>query len=182
MIQTTPNELLERTALKFTVFAEIIGILAVVVSLVFVGVQLQQDRTIARAELGSQSFEYFSEIDQTINDPNFAPLYAKMLQNPDQLSTEEMLRINAFYGIVIGLMYRECYLTQRGVFAECEKATRDTIRRYFGNEYAKTWWRHTSMKHDVELPTWVDDEIATSPNDDLQEIATIQTAVGEVIK
>ena len=162
--------------------AEIIGFLAVFVSLVFVGVQLKQERTIARAELGSQSFEYFSEIDQTINDPNFAPLYAKMLQNPDELSTEEMLRINAFYSVVIGLMYRECYLAQRGVFAECEKATRDLIRRYFGNGYAKVWWQHTSMKHDIEIPAWVDDEIASTPIDDLDEITMIKRSVGRVPK
>ena len=154
-------------------FAEIIGLAALIASLIFVGIQLQQDRAFARSELGSQSFEYFNRIDEMIHAKDFAPVYAKMIQTPNELTIPERVRIDAFYRTVSGLMSRECYLTQTGVFPECERAIGDIIRRYFGNRYAKAWWKNTSSKHVIELPTWVDQSIAETEIRNLDKIEVV---------
>ena len=159
--------------------AEIFGLAALVASLIFVGIQLQQDRAFARSELGSQSFEYFNRIDAMIHAADFAPIYLKMIQSPNELTNEEMIRINAFYRTVAGLMSRECYLTQTGVFPECERAIGDIIRNYFGNAYAKAWWKKTNSKHVIELPVWVDQSIANATIEGSDGIETIQADAHE---
>ena len=157
---------------------ESIGLLAVVASLIFVGVQLKQDHGLARSELGSGSLEQIAQIAQTMNDPEFAAVYAKMLKAPQQLSDEEMIRINAFLRQVTDAMARECYLTQRGVFAECDIMLRDSIRRYFGNAYAQTWWRLSDTRTGIELPDWVNEKIySTDIDTDLKRIKAIQDEV-----
>ena len=150
-------------------FAEVTGLIAIVASLIFVGIQLQQDRAFAQSELGSQSFEYFNRIDEMVHAKDFAPVYTKMIETPNELTVHEKVRINAFYSIVSGLMYRECYLKQTGIFPECERAIGDIIRRYFANDYAKAWWKKTRSKHVIELPVWVDQSIADTPTESLYE-------------
>ena len=162
---------------------EAIGLVAVVASLIFVGVQLRQDQVIARSELGSTTFELMVVAAQTMNDAEFSVIYAKMLQSPDQLSVEEMIRINAFLRQVADAMARECYLVQRGVYAECDNLLRDSIRRYFGNAYAQAWWRLSDTRPEIELPDWVDSAIyKTGADVDLERIKAIQDEVSKGIQ
>ena len=160
---------------------EAIGLVAVVASLIFVGVQFRQDQVIARSELGSTTFELMVLADQTMNDAEFSIIYTKMLQSPDQLSVDEMIRINAFLRQVADSMARECYLVQRGVYVECENLLRDNIRRYFGNAYAQAWWRLSDTRGAVKLPSWIDDAIYKNGSGvELQRIKAIQDEVSGV--
>lgn len=143
---------------------EVLGALAVVSSLIFVGMQMRQVQTIARSELGAGTFEYFATINQAVLDPDFSTVYEKMLKNPEQLSDEEMLRINAFLNLTTDFLARECYLKERGIFSECENVTRDIIKRYFGNPYARAWWKATDTRPEVGLPAWVDEAIENTPS------------------
>jgi len=159
---------------------EAIGLLAVVGSLVFVGFQMKQDRVLVRTELGSSSFEQMLQINQTINDSEFAAVYAKMLKTPHQLSDEEMIRVNAFLRQVADTMARECYVVERGVFTECNHILGDSIQRYFGNAYAQTWWKLSDTRTQVKLPDWVDEEISNTPSDaELRRIRAIQNEVSK---
>jgi len=69
--------------------AELVGIAAIVASLVFVGLQMRQEHIIARSELGAGSFEGFSSLRQEMTGSEFAATYAKMLEQPGQLTTME---------------------------------------------------------------------------------------------
>ena len=159
---------------------EAIGLVSVVASLIFVGVQLRQDQVLARSELGSTTFELMVVAAQTMNDKEFSVIYAKMLQSPGQLSVEEMIRINAFLRQVSDAMARECYLVQRGVYVECDNLLRDSIRRYFGNAYAQAWWKLSDTRSEIELPDWVDAAIyKTGADIDLERIKAIQAEVSK---
>ena len=59
--------------------AELVGIAAIVASLVFVGLQMRQDHVFARSELGAGSFESLAALRQEMTDSEFAATYAKML-------------------------------------------------------------------------------------------------------
>ena len=71
--------------------AEAVGVIAIVASLLFVGLQLQQDRQLTRAELGSFAMEYSSSVSFGMSDPGVAYVWAKMLDNPQNLSSAEMV-------------------------------------------------------------------------------------------
>ena len=101
---------------KFNAVAELVGIAAIVASLVFVGLQLRQDQVIARSALGAGSFESLASLRQEMIGSDFAATYAKMLEQPEQLTTVEQLQVNAYLDAVKFLIIRECYLYERGVF------------------------------------------------------------------
>jgi len=147
--------------MRWSALFETIGGVAIVVSLAFVGLQMQQDQVIARSELGAGSMENFAVIHQIMIAQEFAPVWAKMLETPKDLTSNEMLRVNGFLNLVADAMARECYLKERGIFVECDNAVRDLIRRYFGNTYAQTWWKLSDTRTAVTLPEWVDAEISS---------------------
>lgn len=91
--------------------------------------------------------------------------------------TATIFSTNAFYSMLSGVIYRECYLAETGVFVECKNAIRDVVRCYFGNEYAKSWWKLGTTKPSLPLPDWVDSAIEGAPIDDLNEIQIIHRHV-----
>jgi hypothetical protein len=131
------------TPRSFKDTAELIGIAAIVASLVFVGLQMRQDQAIARAELGSDTFDYVRSINQTMQNPQFASTYLKILGNQDDLSDEEKIVVNAFLEQVIGVIVRECYLVYVEVFPDCMAIAEKLIPPHFGNSYAKAYWHAT---------------------------------------
>jgi hypothetical protein len=146
---------------------------AVVASLIFVGYQIQQDRDIARAQLGSESIFLLNSLYEAMYDPEFSDTYAKMLDDPDGLSNSEMLQINYRLESVVGIFFRECYLVDRGVFAVCEPLIRTHIPMFFGSEYAQIWWKGSTFR--PLLPDWVDEEVLSlDPNTEKQKIEAIK--------
>ena len=126
--------------IRWRALFEAIGLMAVVASLIFVGIQLRQDQAFARSELGSGSFSQMAILNQTMTTPEFAETYAKMLDRPEDLSVNEMLQINGLLHLVIEHFQRECYMVSTTVFVECDVAILEFVPMYFGNRYAKSWW------------------------------------------
>jgi len=122
--------------------AESVGVIAIVASLLFVGLQLQQDKRLTRAELGSFAMEYSSSVSFGLSDPEVAHVWAKMLDNPEDLSSAEMVQIGGILRSVRTIMLRECYLLAMDVFGECESTVRAAAKTYFSNEFAQAWWRN----------------------------------------
>lgn len=155
--------------------AELIGIGAIIASLVFVGYQIEHDRRLTQAALGSESSILIMEAFESLYDPEFSTTYAKMLENPGDLSVAEMLQINSRLESVTELFLRECYLVTRGVFNECEAIARANLPLFFGNEYAQAWWKGAKLR--PLLPSWMDDEIKAL--DSRTEIQRIESIRGE---
>jgi hypothetical protein len=119
--------------------AEHFGIVAIVMSLVFVGFQMRQDQVIARSELTSHSFDLMLGFNQFLFDESFAGTFAKMLEHPEELDARELVRIDSLLNSVMLAYLRECYLVDRGIFEECTNILNATAERYFGNKYARLW-------------------------------------------
>ena len=155
--------------------AELIGMAAVVASLVFVGLQMRQDHVIARSELAAGSFESLASLRKDMTGPEIAATYAKMLEQPAQLTTAEQLQVNAYLDAVKFLIIRECYLVEREIFTECSIFVREYGPLFFGSRYAQTWWRFQSPQELSFLPGWVDDEITSiDPEYNLKELRAIK--------
>ena len=155
--------------------AELIGIAAIVASLVFVGLQMRQEQVIARSELGAGSFESLASLRQEMTSPEFAATFAKMLEQPAQLTAAEQLQVNAYLDAAKLLIIRECYLYERGIFTECHVIVREYGPYFFGNSYAQAWWRLQSPQNLEFLEGWVNDEITSiDPEYNLNELRAIQ--------
>jgi hypothetical protein len=136
--------------------AELIGIVAIVASLVFVGMQMQQDRVHARAELGAESFANLASMSLELTSAEFATAFAKTIEKPGELTTAEKLQVNGYLDAFTYLVLRDCYLKERGVFVECEIIVREYGPKFFGNHYAQSWWRLQDPNNLAFLPNWVD--------------------------
>ena len=155
--------------------AELIGIAAIVASLVFVGLQMRQDHVFARSDLGAGSFESLASLRQEMTGAEFAATYAKMLEQPGQLTTTEQLQVSAYLDAAKFLIIRECYLHERGIFTECSILVREYGPYFFGSHYAQSWWRQQSPKDLSFLEGWVDDEISNiDPEYNLKELRALQ--------
>jgi len=139
--------------------AELTGIVAIVASLVFVGMQIQQDRVHARAELGADSFAHLASISLAMTSEDFAATFAKALDQPDQLTTAEQLQVDSYLRAFMFMVLRDCYLKEREVFVECKIIVREYGPIFFGNSYAQSWWRLEAPKDQTFLPDWVDSVI-----------------------
>ena len=158
--------------LRWRDLIETVGIASLIASLVFVGYQIQQDRDIARSQLGSETFVMLDSIYEARYDPLLAAVYVKMLDSPEELTTVEAFQINSHLQAIAQILFRECYLTRRGVFTECEELILSHIPLYFGNAYAQIWWEGSLMKS--FLPEWVDEEISKiDPDTESQRIRGI---------
>jgi len=124
--------------------AEFVGIIAIVASLLFVGLELQQDRQLTRAQLGSDANEFMGVVDLGMSDPDVARVWAKMLESPQDLSVAEMVQVDGILRSAYTMMLRECYLKEMDVFSECRTLVSVVARNYFANTYAQAWWRHSN--------------------------------------
>ena len=143
-------------------YAELIGVVAIVASLVFVGLQIRQDQVIARSELTSDSFQLMIELDQLTIEPEFAKTFAKMLDRSKDLTYSEMVQLDSLLRSVTTMYLRECYLKTRGVLVECEQIFRETSEKYFGHWYGQSWWQLNKPQYAGDLgglPSWFDTEI-----------------------
>ncbi len=144
------------------------GLTAVVLSLIFVGLQMRQDQILARSELGAGTVEAFNELGLTATDPELARTFAKMVNEPDNLTDDEMIQINSYLLAVKSLFIRECYLVSRGVFSDCTGFIKTNAGRYFGSRYAQSWWRLNWAPHPY-LPDWVNNEVTGLRGDTIQQ-------------
>ena len=128
--------------------AEFVGIIAIVASLLFVGLELQQDRQLARAQLGSNANEFMAVVDLGMSDPDVGRVWAKMLESPQDLSVAEMVQVDGILRSAYTMMLRECYLEVMEVFSECRTLASVVAKNYFANKYAQTWWHHANKPGD----------------------------------
>ena len=139
---------------------ELIGMVLLIVSVIFLALQIRQDHNLTRSALGSQTTELFNELELTASDPNFARVYKKMLREPDSLSDDEMIQINSYLYAAKMLIQRECYLAYRTIFKSCRPFVRQHIHHFFGSKYAQSWWRvNRQLERNRPLEEWVEDEI-----------------------
>ena len=155
--------------------AELIGIAAIVASLVFVGMQMQQDRVHARAELGADSFSNLASISLEMTSDEFAPIFARAIEEPGELTTAERLQVNGYLEAFTYLILRDCYLKERDVFVECEVIVREYGPRFFGNHYAQSWWRLQNPADLTFMPSWVDAVITgIDPDSNIELLDALQ--------
>jgi hypothetical protein len=120
--------------------AEYVGTVAIVASLIFVGLKIRQEQVLARAPLGSATFDYMRSVRQIFNSTVFAGTCVRMLESPEELTLEEMVRIDSFLHEVVQMVARDCYLVGLGVFVDCTSILNRFVPANFSNDHAKSWW------------------------------------------
>ncbi len=148
--------------------AEIISIVSVVGSLVFVGFQLNQTRLLTRADMGADSMEIMAAFDADMSHPELAAVFAKMIDDPDSLSFEERIRVNSRLNQVVNFWIREEYLRRLSVFEESHEIADHYAALVFGNRYAQDWWTNNRARF-LDYQEYLETNIrAVQPGDSVE--------------
>ena len=161
-------------------WVQILGALGIFAGLVLVSMELGQTALLGRAELGSGSMSYRQTLLTSVQGEGLAAALATAIDDPDALTTEQQVILDAWYDDVMGQVQRQRYLLSLGVFKDpLEPFAKRQARTYFGNAYAQAWWRHHRSHLSEGLVAIMDPVIAsiTADRDRVEFKALKQTAV-----
>ena len=121
---------------------EIASVLVLAGGLFLVAYQVNQATSITKAHIGAEGTSRWRAVDGTRQGEVFAAILAKSYENPAALSLAEMIELDAYYMGVIDQMSSAYVMVESGfrdgpIEADLEQAG----STYFGNIYAKAWWK-----------------------------------------
>jgi hypothetical protein len=125
--------------------------IGVIVGIVFLVVEMRQNRAIATAQVRLEYAAGWRSVDESRQDESFSAVFTKSIENPGELSLNEIVQLDAYYpGILDQLLSAQAASTaglRDAPFADVAK-TVGTI--YFSNEFARSWW--TQVRTDWTSP------------------------------
>ena len=122
-------------------WVQAIGIAGVIAGLILVAYELRQNSQIARAEMNAQQLDQSDAIFSAFQNPEFAAVFQKMLDEPGSLSPYETLMIDGHFRKLMGMLILERLMVQRGIFDNNEDFWGDWVVRHgLGTDFGRTWW------------------------------------------
>ena len=131
----------------------LIGGVAVIISLIYLGVQTQQNTKAMRSASFHQVRVSFSDISLTLaQDPNLVSIIARVHSEPSTLSSEEVMRYemvlltiirraeSAYFQSIEGTLAKESW---HGIAETCKTALADKI--------AQRWWARTEHRFEASF-------------------------------
>ena len=100
----------------WALIAEIVAALAVVLSLIFVGLQLRESNRVAINEARTETMSQWSSFRQTLyTDEDTAELFLQGLQDPDTLNETQQLRLDLIFDELTFATYQVHARSQEGL-------------------------------------------------------------------
>lgn len=124
------------------ILAEVVGAIAVVVSLVYLAVQTRDNTKVMRSRATWDAQQSFVEVNETLGDGGFvSDLLYKTLSEPDQLSDKEKYLVQRFYRGWFQRMEAQFALYQSGILdEEVWNLRRGYAKAIFNSPIAKECW------------------------------------------
>jgi len=153
------------TVINFVYFAQIAGSLALILTLVFVAVQVRQHNVASRARTVQSSVEFWTRFYSSVLEAESGAAFAKGASGKNDLSTHEFAQFfvvcrNALLGAENLLyQYREGLMDEES----CSGYTaylRDYVANYPG---FRAMWKLTRSTYGKELRAFIDEQVAAAP-------------------
>jgi hypothetical protein len=153
--------------------------IGIVAGLVLVWMQINQNSELARASLFSEHQNGWMEIDQSLQSENFAQVLQKAIEEPENLSTSEMLEMRGYIYPHMDQFARTLVLYQLGVFKNDPTETiGEAVADVFGNRYSQAWWTENRANWNPELVKIIDDRLLEIAFDsELQNLNRIRARI-----
>ena len=133
---------------RWNAWLQVLASLGLIAGLVLVGVEIQQTRDLARIELRLEGILVFQEVEIAMLGENPAEAWAKSILAPESLSPTELKILDSYLVHAVNQWRRTLFLETEGLLEV--GATQRTVHGnawfYFGNAFAKQWWR-TMLDH-----------------------------------
>ncbi len=155
---------------------QIAASLGLIGGLVLVAVQIQQTRDLARLQLQLEGTLAFQQVEIAMLGESPAEAWAKSIQAPESLSPAEVKIVDSWLVHQVNQWRRTAFMEAEGLAepGATERVVRKNAWFYFGNSFAKRWWRTIKRDGgwDPEFARIVDTELAAL--DDTQNARWIE--------
>ncbi len=139
---------------------QIIGLVAIVISVLLVLYELQQSRRIAGAELMAQQFDAIADRYLAVMGDNAAVTMAKACHEPETLSAEDEIVLDAYLNAQFLTIRRIWQLSDFGEILTTRDAARAWANGVFGYIFAfpqsGTWWQEIRLIYKPVFPDVVE--------------------------
>lgn len=123
---------------------QILAVGLILLSLVFVGLQLRQSNRLARADMTQRSIDrFFAPMEIMAQDPDLAPQYAKVLKGESPKSPAIEARLNWFFSLMLQAHIGSWTIEQDGLVDErtIDARTNTIVRMIAAPHFQKEWER-----------------------------------------
>ena len=115
----------------------------VIAGLVLIGVQVQQTRDLTRLQMRLEREESNQQMEQGMLGEEPSVAWAKSIRDPSSLSDAEVKIVDSYLINQLNVWSRTVIMERAGLVerGELERLIRQNAWFFFGNPFAKRWWR-----------------------------------------
>ena len=140
-------------------FGEFFGAIAVVVTLIFLTLQVRQNtRQIRRAEMNAASTQFSLPRMAIVSDRSLAELLYKAMQTPDEIDQVDQLQVDMWLGEQMNAMFHAWDRSHTGSFEKefWETTTKPGLTQILAVAAGSKWWDQNRLGFIPEFRTEVD--------------------------
>lgn len=132
--------------------SEVIGAIAVVVSLIYLALQIRQNTKAVRGTTINSLTQHMR--DELRWSSDMAPAWKKVMETPDELNFEESWQLSEWVTAAFNSRQNEWLQYQQGLIGkEIWEAQANVIQIIMGIDWTQKWWRDYGSKN--LLPSFV---------------------------
>ncbi len=154
---------------KFGYWLQVGGIVGILAGLILVGLQMKQNSELLQLQLLRQEADSFIAAQQVYVGENFAEVWQKQIEEPENLTLAEMRIMESnLWGQSVYRWWKNYQLYERGLIRESDwKTPIDSDVTYVLNtEYGLAWWAEVKTPRNVfaeEFLDYIDQKLAERP-------------------
>ena len=139
--------------------AEVIGVITIVASLVYVAAQIRQNNKLATAEAIREIYGSWEQISLSEYGTDIADLYIKSIERPEDLSSAEIIKLSAWLTAITAAYVRECYMYDFGLAEDPSAELANNAQFFFGSSFSRSWYEENKSWMPSQLIEIIDREI-----------------------
>ena len=154
---------------RVTRLLTLVANVGVIVGLIFLVLEMRQTSAIATAQARLEYAAGWRSVDESRQDESFSEVFTKSIENPGDLSLNEVVQLDAYYSGILDQMLSAQSTREAGLVDGPLSDIGDTVGAiYFSDEFARSWWRQ------------VRSDWSTPPGNEFQKTMDEAIMVGEL--
>ncbi len=152
------------TSSKTHDWLQLVGSVGVLLGLLMVAYEIRQNNKLAEAEANRAMYDGWEVLSIAEFETDIMDLYVKSIESPQELSSNEMLKLNAYYTALMTQYDRQSEMFDRGL--QPKDPTIDLIDSfdiYFGSHFSRAWYSEARVWIEPRLVEVIDREMTARP-------------------
>lgn len=119
---------------------QVIASIGVLIGLLLVFVEIRQTNEIARAEARVSALTAWEELKRLEIESDISEIYLKSVESPDELTTSEVLRLDAYFVSIITILQKYVALYEAGLHWDPTETFQSDVEYLFDGPFARAWF------------------------------------------